>query len=237
MIKSHTTPAQIKISPDGMRRDVNRSSRVNLVKTGVYKYKVPLHWFWVSQLLRSQPKPNAQICSITSLLSESCSQQNCNDAISAKRNVFSSSFPLTTEPEIKTGLDQWRHTTGGQANTCTFIRGWWVGGGFTATGWAYPEDLFCLTRWREGSGIGPLLSRWAPGTGRTLSALPTTERISMDTKMSPSTTNSTSFSDWLVSVAREMPACHLHLTKVGVREHRSENVGNVCWSNCRQSHK
>lgn len=64
----------------------------------------------------SQPKPDAQTCRTEKVPSQ-------------QKTVFFFPFLLTTELEIKTEWDQWRHTTWGQANTCTSIRGWWVGGG------------------------------------------------------------------------------------------------------------
>lgn len=180
-----------------MDKDQSYRNETRFLQKQPRNYKV--YQFWMLQLLRrqhqwSQPKPNTHIRSITSLISDFCSQWNWKDAISAKNCLFFPSLLMTTESEIKTKWAQWKHTTWGQANTCASIRGWWVAG-WSATGWAYPEDLFSLKRWREQPDRTPAVT------------LPTTECISMSTKIS-------------------LPTTFL-LKSAGVHSDKSSNVGNV----------
>lgn len=151
------------------------------------------------QLLRrqhqwSQPKPNTHIRSITSLISDFCSQWNWKDAISAK-NCLSPPphyWQLSLRSKQNGPSENTQH-----GDKRTHVRlleagGWVVG--LSATGWAYPEDLFSLKRWRE-----------QPDRTRAV-ALPTTECISMSTKISLPTTNSASLSDWSWQILAEDPA-------------------------------
>lgn len=56
----------------------------------------------------------------------------------------------------------------------------WGCGGCSAAGWAYPEDLFCFKRMRERSDTNSVPHTCAEmhTQARTLSALPTAERVS-----------------------------------------------------------
>lgn len=117
----------------------------------------------------------------------SCSQQNWKGAVSAKTVLV----PSTTEPAIKTEGDQWSGEK--QPHECMFeVGGWWH---------SLPVgeliQRICSASWDgERTLIGAEFLHRDPGTGRTLSVLPTTECISMSTQISPSITNSASFSDW-----------------------------------------
>lgn len=132
---------------------------------------------------------NAQICSITFLISGFSAPSRTEKVPSQqKQSLFHLQLSLRSRQKGTNGVGRSNHMS-----AC--LR--WVGGWWDSLPVGELIQRICSASWDgERTLIGAELLHWDPGTGRTLSVLPTTECISISTQISPSITNSASFSDW-----------------------------------------
>lgn len=143
----------------------------------------------------------------------------------SKKRSFSPYWQLSLRSRQNGTSEKTQH---GDKRTCARLSdaGGWAAG-LSAAGWAYPEDLFCLKRWREKPDrtraavlrprnrrcqlyIPPSVYLWAPKLvlqqQTLLASLTAHDKCSQRIR--------------LVSAARGLIACHLHFTKVLLRKSR-----------------